>query len=79
MADGVATVNRMKAMPFEDDCFGTGRVRRDGQVLVRPYLFRVKAPAESTAPWDCYMPVTSIPPEQAFRSLAMDGDPLVQL
>jgi branched-chain amino acid transport system substrate-binding protein len=78
-ADGVATVNRMKAMPFDDDCFGTGRVRQDGQVLVRPYLFRVKLPTESTAPWDCYTLVTSIPPEQAFQSLADGQCPFVKL
>ena len=32
--DGVATVNRMKAMPVEDDCFGKTTIREDGRNLV---------------------------------------------
>ncbi len=53
--DGVATVNRMKAMPFNDDPeAGTGRIREDGRVLVPAYLFEVKKPSESATAWDCY-------------------------
>ena len=32
--DGVATINRMKAMPVEDDCFGKTKIREDGRNLV---------------------------------------------
>jgi branched-chain amino acid transport system substrate-binding protein len=32
-ADGAATVARMKAMPTEDDCFGVGRIRKDGRKI----------------------------------------------
>ena len=77
-ADGAATVNRMKAMPFDDDCFGSGSIRQDGQVLVTPYVFKVKAPAESNGPWDFYRLITSTPPEQAFQSLADGHCPLVR-
>jgi branched-chain amino acid transport system substrate-binding protein len=70
--DGVATVNRMKAMPVEDDCFGKTKIREDGRNLVASYLFEVKKPAESKGPWDYYKLVASTPGDEAFRPLA-DG------
>jgi len=71
--DGVATVNRMKAMPFEDDCFGTGKVREDGRVLVNAYLFEIKKPSESKGPWDLYKLVVTTPGAEAFRPLSEGG------
>jgi branched-chain amino acid transport system substrate-binding protein len=68
--DGVATVNRMKAMPFDDDAFGTGKIREDGRGMVTAYLFQVKTPTESTSGWDLYKVLATVPPEQAFRPLA---------
>jgi branched-chain amino acid transport system substrate-binding protein len=47
-ADGRAVVDRMKAMPTDDDCFGNGSIRVDGRKLHPSYLFRVKSPTEST-------------------------------
>ncbi|WP_428484861.1 ABC transporter substrate-binding protein [Rhodopila sp.] len=70
--DGVATVNRMKAMPVEDDCFGKSKIRQDGRNLVTSYLFEVKKPSESKTPWDYYNLVATTPGDQAFRPLA-DG------
>jgi branched-chain amino acid transport system substrate-binding protein len=70
--DGIATVNRMKAMPFSDPCFGAGRIREDGRVLVPAYLFEVKKPSESTSAWDCYNLRATMAGDQAFRPLA-DG------
>jgi branched-chain amino acid transport system substrate-binding protein len=76
--NGLATVNRMKAMPFEDDCFGTGKIREDGRVLVNAYLFEVKKPSESKGAWDFYKLRATTPGEQAFRPLAQGGCPLVR-
>jgi branched-chain amino acid transport system substrate-binding protein len=70
--DGVATINRMKAMPVEDDCFGKTKIREDGRNLVPSYLFEVKKPSESKGPWDYYKLVASTPGDEAFRPLA-DG------
>ena len=53
-ASGAAAVARMKAMPTDDDCYGTLRIRADGQALHPAYLFEVKKPSESTGPWDLY-------------------------
>jgi branched-chain amino acid transport system substrate-binding protein len=68
--DGVATINRMKAMPVEDDCFGKSNIREDGRNLVASYLFEVKKPSESKGPWDYYKQVAMTPGDQAFRPLA---------
>ena len=77
-ADGAATVARMKAMPTDDDCFGVGSIRADGRKLHPAYLFEVKTPAESTKPWDYYKLLQTTPTEQAWRSLADGGCPLVR-
>jgi branched-chain amino acid transport system substrate-binding protein len=68
--DGVATINRMKAMPVEDDCFGKSKIREDGRNLVASYLFEVKQPSESNGPWDYYKLVATTPGDEAFRPLA---------
>jgi branched-chain amino acid transport system substrate-binding protein len=70
--DGVATVQRMKKMPVEDDCFGKTTIREDGRNLVPAYLFEVKTPAESKGPWDYFKLVATTPPDEAARPLA-DG------
>ena len=49
----------------------------DGQVLVTPHLFEVKAPSESAGPWDCYKPVATTAPAEAFQSLAAGACPFV--
>ncbi len=68
--DGVATVNRMKAMPVEDDCFGKSKIREDGRNMVAAYLFEVKTPAESKGPWDYYKLKVTTPGDEAYRPLA---------
>jgi branched-chain amino acid transport system substrate-binding protein len=65
--NGKAVIERMKAMPVEDDCFGKAHVRHDGLLLVPSYLFEVKAPAESKGPWDYYKPLITTPADQAFE------------
>jgi branched-chain amino acid transport system substrate-binding protein len=76
--DGAATVARMKAMPTDDDCFGPGRIREDGRKLCPAYLFEVKTPAESKAPWDYYKLLQTTPADEAFRPLNEGGCPLVR-
>jgi branched-chain amino acid transport system substrate-binding protein len=77
-ADGRAVVDRMKAMPTDDDAFGPGRIRKDGRKLHPAYLFQVKAPSESRNPWDLYKLVTSTPGEEVFRPLAEGNCPLIR-
>ena len=51
-ADGRAVVDRMKAMPTDDDCFGPGKIRIDGRALHPVYLLEAKKPSESKQSWD---------------------------
>ncbi len=77
-ASGVEAVNRMKAMPCDDDAFGAGHIRADGRKIHPAYLFEVKTPGESRDPWDLYKVAATTPGEQAFRPLAEGGCPLVR-
>ena len=62
---GPAAVARMKAMPTDDDCYGSIRIRQDGQAMHPAYLFQCKTPAQSHGPWDLYNLVATIPPEES--------------
>jgi branched-chain amino acid transport system substrate-binding protein len=66
---GRATVERMKAMPTEDDAFGKGSIRADGRGVFPAYLFQVKTPAESHGVWDYYKLVATTPGPEAIRPL----------
>ena len=72
-ASGLEVINRMKAMSVDDDAFGAGRIREDGRKLCPSYLFEVKSPAESKAPWDYYKLLQTTPAEEAFRPLNEGG------
>ncbi len=72
-ASGLEAVNRMKAMPCDDDAFGPGHIRADGRKIHPAYLFEVKTPAESTGPWDLYKVAATTPGEEAFRPLSEGG------
>jgi branched-chain amino acid transport system substrate-binding protein len=76
--DGVAVVNKMKEMPTDDKLFGKGTIRVDGRKIHPMYLFEVKSPAESKAPWDYYKLRATIPAEEAFRPLNQGECPLVK-
>ena len=77
-ASGVETVNRMKAMPTDDDAMGRGSIRADGRRIQPSYLFEVKSPRESRGPWDYYKLLQTTPAEEAFRPLAEGGCALVR-
>jgi branched-chain amino acid transport system substrate-binding protein len=77
-ASGAATVARMKAMPTDDDCFGSGKIQDDGRKLHPVYLFEVKKPSESEHAWDLYRLVATTPADQAWRPLSDHACPLVK-
>ncbi|HEX2940744.1 MAG TPA: ABC transporter substrate-binding protein [Rhodopila sp.] len=74
---GVATVNKMKSMPTDDDCFGKGSIREDGRALHPVFLYEVKKPSESKYPWDYYKLLATTPANEGFRPLKDGGCPLV--
>lgn len=71
--DGRATVAMMKRLPAEDALFGRSTLLANGSVIHPMHLFQVKAPDQSTGPWDLYRRLRTIPAEQAFRSAAASG------
>jgi len=75
--DGKAVVEKMKATPTDDPLFGKGEIRKDGRKIHDMYLYEVKKPEESKAPWDYYKTRATIPAAQAFRPLAEGKCPLV--
>jgi branched-chain amino acid transport system substrate-binding protein len=77
-ASGAAAVERMKAMPTDDDCFGAGRIREDGRKIHPCYLFQVKKPSESKGAWDYYRLLATVPADEAFRSTKDGGCPMVK-
>jgi branched-chain amino acid transport system substrate-binding protein len=77
-ASGAATVARMKAMPTDDDCFGSGKIQDDGRKLHPVYLFEVKKPSESEHAWDLYRLIATTPADQAWRPLSDHACPLVK-
>jgi len=76
--DGAKVVAKMKELPTDDPLFGKGTIRADGRKLHPAYLFEVKSPAESKAPWDYYKLVGTTPADQAFRPLSESACPLVK-
>ncbi|CAL77503.1 conserved hypothetical protein; putative signal peptide; putative ABC transporter substrate-binding protein [Bradyrhizobium sp. ORS 278] len=67
--DGVKVVDKMKSIPTEDALFGKGEIQPNGRTIHTAYLFEVKKPSESKAPWDLYRLVGSVPGDQAFTPL----------
>ncbi|WP_431304116.1 ABC transporter substrate-binding protein [Sediminicoccus sp. BL-A-41-H5] len=77
-ASGRATVERMKAMPTQDDAFGAGSIRADGRKLHPAYLYEVKSPAESRYQHDYYKLLQTTTAEEAWRPLAEGGCSLIR-
>ena len=76
--DGKAVVDKMKALPTDDPCFGKGTIDPNGRKRHPMYLYQVKKPDESKYPWDYYKLVREIPADQAFMPAATSGCPLVK-
>jgi branched-chain amino acid transport system substrate-binding protein len=68
--DGVKVVEKMKSMPTDDQLFGKGEIQPNGRAIHSAYLFEVKKPSESKAPWDFYKLVGTVPGDQAFTPLS---------
>ncbi|MCG6203611.1 ABC transporter substrate-binding protein [Rhodopseudomonas sp. HC1] len=75
--NGAKVIQKMKDIGTDDVLFGKGTIRADGRKLHDMYLFQVKTPQESKAPWDYYKKITTIPAAEAFRPIEQGGCPLV--
>ena len=68
----------MRANRVHDFYAEDGWLRVDGRLMHDLYLVQVKAPAESTRPWDYYKVLSTVPADQAFRSLSDSKCPLAR-
>ena len=73
--DAVTVIREMHRLPIEDDVVRHATLRPDGRMVHDYYVFEVTSPSESRGPWDLYKLLDTIPPAQAFRSLAAGGCP----
>jgi branched-chain amino acid transport system substrate-binding protein len=76
--DGIKVVDKMKSMPTDDPLFGKGSIQPNGRTIHSAYLFEVKKPSESKAPWDFYKLVGTVPGDQAFTPLSESKCPLLK-
>jgi branched-chain amino acid transport system substrate-binding protein len=77
-ASGRSTIDTMKKMATDDDCFGPGSIRADGRKIHPAYLFTAKDPSDSKRRGDVYKLLSTIPAEQAFRSINEGDCPIVK-
>ena len=73
-----AVMKAMRETPVNDVFAKGGKVREDGRMVHDMYLFQVKTPSESKAPWDLYNLVATIPGDEAFQPLSKSRCPLVK-
>ena len=70
--DTAAVIKKMQDTPINDMFAKNGKLRPDGRMVHDMYLFQVKKPSESKAPWDYYNLKGTVKGEEAFQSIA-DG------
>ncbi len=73
-----AVLASMKQIPINDFFARNGYIREDQRMVHDMFLFRVKAPGESTGDWDLYELLRVIPGEDAFRPLLESTCPLLE-
>ncbi|CAL8981095.1 hypothetical protein RHODGE_RHODGE_04239 [Rhodoplanes serenus] len=70
--DAETVAKTIRDTPVDDD-FAKGKVLANGRFVHDMYLFQVKAPAESKAPWDYYKLLRTIPGDKAFFTVEESG------
>ncbi|MBI5131380.1 MAG: ABC transporter substrate-binding protein [Rhodopseudomonas palustris] len=76
--DTKTVLAKMRETPVRDAFTDNGFLREDGRMVHSMFLFEVKKPEESKAPWDYYKVLAEVPGDQAFRPLKDGGCPLVK-
>jgi len=67
--DADKVMAELKKMPI-NDFYAKGNIRPDGRFVHDMYLMQVKAPSESTQPWDYYKMVAKLPGDEVFTTKA---------
>jgi branched-chain amino acid transport system substrate-binding protein len=69
---------KLHDLPVDDMFAKDGKVLANGRMVHDMYLFQVKTPAESKAPWDYYKQLATIKGDEAFATPKASGCPLTQ-
>lgn len=69
---------QMRKTPINDFFAKKGQIREDGRMVHDMYLFQVKKPSESKAPWDYYHVRATIPGAEAFQPLSASRCQLIK-
>ena len=59
----------MRELPIKAPIMHNASIRADGRVIHDMYLYQVKTPAESKAPWDYLKLLATIPAQTAFKPM----------
>ncbi len=73
-----AVMAKMKSRKINDFFAHNGSIREDGRMVHDMHLVQVKAPSESSYPWDYYKVLATIPGNDAFQPLSKSTCPLVK-
>ncbi len=73
-----AVAKKMRETPVNDVFARNGKVLANGSMVHDMYLFQVKTPEESKAPWDYYKQLAVIPGAQAFETVEESGCKVAQ-
>jgi branched-chain amino acid transport system substrate-binding protein len=76
--DADAVVAKMKATPVNDFYNTNVKIREDGRVMHKMYLWQVKPASESKYPYDYCRNLAVIAPEDAWRPMKDGGCPLIK-
>lgn len=76
--ESMAVMAKMRELPVQDVLTKNGVLREDGMMVHDMYLFQVKSPSESKAPWDYYKVISTVPADKAFVPLVESACPLVK-
>ncbi|MFT4096679.1 MAG: ABC transporter substrate-binding protein [Rhodoblastus sp.] len=68
-----AVAKKLHELPVDDVFTKGGKVLPNGSMVHDMYLFQVKTPEESKAPWDYYKQLSKIPGAQAFETMEESG------
>jgi len=67
----------MKSTPVNDFNNHEIKIREDGRVMHRMYVFRVKTPAASKCSFDYYEVIGDLPGEEVFRPMSEGECPFI--
>jgi branched-chain amino acid transport system substrate-binding protein len=73
--DTAAVMKKMQDTPVNDMFAKNGKIRADGRHVHDMYLYQVKKPSESKAPWDYYTLKGTVKGDEAFQSLEKSACP----